>query len=99
MNRLLLSTLAFLALANMALAMVCTENFCATVDCLTLSEETCDYTIVPNGGMCGCCDACINFLKEGEKCPTIHVRGGPPPTTKCGEGLVCNSETGRCEAA
>ncbi|CAG5120973.1 unnamed protein product [Candidula unifasciata] len=99
MNRQLLSLLALLAVANMAFGIVCSPNICDIVRCMEYSEENCEYTVVPNGGYCGCCNACVHLLKVGETCPTLHLKGGPPPTVKCEDGLVCNGQTGKCETA
>ncbi|KAF8782895.1 hypothetical protein HNY73_013128 [Argiope bruennichi] len=78
--------LVFAAIATVN-AIVCTKETCSLVRCMQ-ANCTGDQVLVPKGGFCGCCDACITFLKEGEECP-IPLRGGTPPTRRCGEGLEC----------
>ncbi|KAF8782893.1 hypothetical protein HNY73_013126 [Argiope bruennichi] len=30
-----------------------------------------------------------SFLDEGDQCPVTRFVGGPPPTVKCKDGLIC----------
>ncbi|GBN18600.1 hypothetical protein AVEN_236391-1 [Araneus ventricosus] len=70
-------------------AIVCTPEICESQKpCPQVQCEE-GQTLVENGSSCECCPACITFLGKGEKCPSSHVRGGPPPTTKCEDGLSC----------
>nr|CAI5833927.1 unnamed protein product [Callosobruchus analis] len=69
-------------------AIQCTPNICQTVRCAAAVCES-NQVLVEKGGFCGCCDLCVTILKEGEKCPVLHIRGGPPPTIRCAKGLRC----------
>lgn len=94
MYRLLLLWLA-VAGAN---AIVCLPNMCATVRCAAVTAETCvGGTIVPNGGFCGCCDACVHVLSEGQQCFDMLLLG-VPPTSRCAEGLYCDPATSTCKS-
>jgi hypothetical protein len=99
MNAVLLSILGLLALSSHALAIVCQANACDTVRCAAVTEENCDGKVVPNGGYCGCCDACRSILKEGESCFALLIQGPTPPSVICDDGLVCNFNTRQCEKA
>lgn len=77
MNTLLLSGLALLALATVEARIPCNAIPCDTAKCTVLTEDNCAGRIVPNGGICHCCDGCYTVLgKYGEsllllviKCP------------------------------
>nr|CAD7428015.1 unnamed protein product [Timema monikensis] len=75
-----------------ALGVVCTPNFCDSVRCQNVDLETCHGEYQPNGGTCGCCSICIKILREGNTCPGIPLRGGPPPIEKCDKGLDCKKD-------
>jgi len=61
--KLLLTILAVLVCT--AWAIVCPKNFCATVSCPELTQETCvtqNAVLKPNASFCGCCPDCIREL-------------------------------------
>ncbi|CAL1275924.1 unnamed protein product [Larinioides sclopetarius] len=84
MYQILFPFLTAIAAAN---AIVCTPEICEK----PCPEVKCKEgeTYEENASLCECCPACIKYLDKGEKCPSLHIRGGPPPTTKCREGLSC----------
>ncbi|GBO19049.1 hypothetical protein AVEN_193684-1 [Araneus ventricosus] len=84
MFKIVLLISAAIAIAN---AIVCTDDVCSRVRCMQ-AICTGKEVFVPKGGYCGCCDACVTYLSEGEECP-VPVKGGGPPTRQCSEGLEC----------
>ncbi|CAL1275925.1 unnamed protein product [Larinioides sclopetarius] len=84
MIKILLLISTAITIAN---AIACTSDICSRVRCMQ-ANCTGRAVLVPNGGYCGCCDACVTYLNEGEECP-IPLRGGSPPTRKCSDGLEC----------
>ncbi|KAL4229460.1 hypothetical protein ACF0H5_012498 [Mactra antiquata] len=85
---------ALLAAAN---AIVCLPETCATVRCAAVTAENCNGVIKANGGFCGCCDACITELGEGEMCADMLLFG-VPSTSQCAQGLTCDPATHTCKA-
>lgn len=75
-------------------AIVCLPNTCETVRCAAVKD--CKGVIQKNGGFCGCCDACITQLREGESCAHPLLLG-VPSTMDCGQGLYCDDITFRCK--
>ncbi|XP_060563427.1 uncharacterized protein LOC132722861 [Ruditapes philippinarum] len=92
----MLKFLCLSVLVAAAHAIVCPPNACQMVRCAAVTAESCGGTIKTNGGFCGCCDACITELAEGEKCmSTLFL--GVPSTTQCADGLFCDSKTSTCQ--
>ncbi|GFS99726.1 u35-Nephitoxin-Nsp1a_1 [Nephila pilipes] len=75
---------------SIASAIVCPPNYCENQKCESVScssgEEKNDH-----GTFCGCCPTCEKVLKKGDSCFQLFLRGGPPPTVKCGKGLNSSS--------
>ncbi|XP_061188833.1 thyroglobulin-like [Saccostrea echinata] len=78
-------------------AFVCLPNACATVRCAAVTAENCNGVIKQNGGYCGCCDSCENYLAEGDTCFS-SILLGVPSTSHCGPGLHCDMHTFKCVA-
>ncbi|XP_055997364.1 nidogen-2-like isoform X2 [Ostrea edulis] len=76
---------------------VCPPDACATVRCAAVTAENCNGAIKQNGGFCGCCDSCENYLAEGDRCFT-SILLGMPSTSHCGPGLHCDMHTFKCVA-
>lgn len=80
-------------------AIVCMPDMCQTVRCAAVTAENCvGGNIVPNGGFCGCCDACVIQLAEGDKC-FGDLLMGVPSHSHCGDGLYCDPNTLTCARA
>nr|CAH7762057.1 unnamed protein product [Callosobruchus chinensis] len=77
-------------------AVICQPYYCAIVRCA--APKFCSKrVIIKKSIISGYCDICVTILKKGEKCPDLHIRGGPPPTVRCAKGLRCVK--GVCEKA
>uniref|UniRef100_A0A6M2E105 Putative conserved secreted protein n=1 Tax=Amblyomma tuberculatum TaxID=48802 RepID=A0A6M2E105_9ACAR len=76
-------------------AIVCPPGFCDSVNCPEVSAENCDGRVSKEGSVCGCCDACIQQLGEGQSCFLSSLRG-VPPRSECKSGLFCDPETNVC---
>ncbi|GAB1605670.1 nidogen-2-like, partial [Argonauta hians] len=88
-----MKTIFLIALCLVAAnAFVCLPNTCASVDCLAV-ENCADGEVMK--GVCGCCDVCVKYLKEGDRCIPEGLLG-VPSTSKCGLKLVCSSRTMTC---
>ncbi|GIY76503.1 uncharacterized protein CDAR_48051 [Caerostris darwini] len=78
---------------TVANAFACTKNYCDSVTCTTPDCKE-GQTLEQHASACGCCAECITYLGKGDKCPP-PVSGGPPPTTKCEDGLSCQRDENR----
>ncbi|XP_069692608.1 uncharacterized protein [Periplaneta americana] len=77
----------------------CIPDYCDRVDCSTLTTAppcTGDAVLKPHGSPCGCCDACVQPLGEGQFCYFGDRTGGPAATGPCAEGLICDKRTNTC---
>jgi len=81
-----------------ASAIVCLPETCQLVRCAAIEAADCNGYVKPNGGMCGCCDACITTIPQGGKCLGIMLLG-VAPTTECSQGLHCDMSTHTCQPA
>ncbi|KAF6034385.1 hypothetical protein EB796_007306 [Bugula neritina] len=82
-------TLCFIALTQAAAS--CPKNACDKITCGgKLTKDSCLLNggrYIPNGGLCGCCDHCVQLLGEGEACTS----SGPGlATSECGDDLYCS---------
>ncbi|XP_055860841.1 uncharacterized protein LOC129921817 [Biomphalaria glabrata] len=78
-------------------ALACTANFCQLVDCMPYTSENCVGKIVKNGGMCGCCDACLKVLNPGDTCFSLILMGAPNTVT-CPDNYHCDHVSLKCIA-
>ncbi|CAG5119678.1 unnamed protein product [Candidula unifasciata] len=96
MTPLLISLLVLLASAQTNALIACTAQLCANTICHKLTEDNCKGKIVPNGGLCHCCDGCYTVLKQGADCsPAPYF--GVPRYVICDDGLECNRDTQTCQ--
>lgn len=73
----------------------CPANACEVRKYKCISQDSCNGTLVPGGAACGCCPACLPYLKEGDEC-TVKEPGSnaTSPTVKAEckpEVLTCLS--------
>ncbi|XP_045209325.1 uncharacterized protein LOC123561164 [Mercenaria mercenaria] len=94
----MLKFLCFAVLVAAANAIACTPEFCQMVRCAAVDATSCKGVVKANGGMCGCCDACITELAEGDKCMSILFLG-VPQTVQCADGLFCDPKTSTCKSS
>ncbi|GFS54947.1 nidogen-2 [Nephila pilipes] len=50
--------------------------------------------LIRNATMCGCCDVCVESLREGEPCKTQIFAS--MPKQECGNGLMCDKTSKKC---
>lgn len=93
----MLKILCFAVAIAAANAIVCTPEICQAVRCAAVTADNCNGMVKTNGGFCGCCDACISELAEGEHCMSTFLLG-VPPSTQCADGLYCDPKTSTCKA-
>ncbi|XP_075731967.1 uncharacterized protein LOC142774791 [Rhipicephalus microplus] len=74
----------------------CSANFCSTVTCKKISASDCNGKVEANSSDCGCCEACVMQLEEGEVCFSF-AQYGVRKWGECKEGLRCNEAASRCE--
>ncbi|XP_055934649.1 fungal protease inhibitor-1-like [Argiope bruennichi] len=86
MNQILF--LLLISIVSAEALITCYPGICNGVKCQDVECTECE-TYVENGGFCGCCPECITYLDEGDQCPVTRFVGGPPPTVKCKDGLIC----------
>lgn len=80
-----------------ASALVCLDDTCMRVRCAAVTAESCaGGNIVKNGGYCGCCDACVQTLAEGDQCLSTLLLGAPQ-SARCADGLMCDPQTHTCK--
>ncbi|KAH9514244.1 hypothetical protein Btru_028492 [Bulinus truncatus] len=91
---LLLAAVAFIQSSD---SLACTGNICQLVDCMPITADSCAGKFVPNGGFCGCCDACLTILNPGDVCWSI-LTAGAPSTVTCPDHYHCDSTTHKCVA-
>lgn len=72
-------------------AFVCLKDTCSTIRCRSVTA--CNGRI--SKGLCGCCDICIETLREGEVCNPYPFLG-LPQHSECGFNLVCSKHTMTC---
>ncbi|XP_060589673.1 thyroglobulin-like [Ruditapes philippinarum] len=93
----MLKLVAVLALVACSKAMIqCPHNACDALDCPVMDD--CNGRVNANGGWCGCCDACITQIAEGENCMSTMLLG-VPSTTECADGLTCDVHSMTCKKA
>ncbi|GFY61319.1 nidogen-2 [Trichonephila inaurata madagascariensis] len=72
----------------------CEEDYCTRIvgKCPKLK---CDNgRLIKNATTCGCCDICVEPLKEGDPCKTQIFAA--MPKQECGPGLTCDKTTKKC---
>merc|ERR1712033_158184 len=74
-----------------ASAFVCPEDICSRMNCNAVTA--CNGRIAK--GLCGCCDTCIEYLREGDACQSTPLLG-TPMNAECGLDTVCSKITGTC---
>ncbi|CAI9734988.1 Hypothetical predicted protein [Octopus vulgaris] len=75
-----------------ASAIVCPPDACKNVNCPAV-ENCVDGELGKT--FCSCCDECIKYLKEGDRCIPEGMFG-IPVASKCGLKLVCSRRSGTC---
>ncbi|GIY76497.1 uncharacterized protein CDAR_48011 [Caerostris darwini] len=81
-----------------AQAFACPPNVCNYMPCGNLDD--CDvnngYKIREHGGVCQCCDICVQILGENENCIPPSELVGVIITSECDSGLLCDPESHVC---
>ncbi|XP_067930419.1 equistatin-like [Watersipora subatra] len=89
-----------LVVASQAL-ILCPDNACDKMVCDDLlTAKSCAANggnVKAKAGFCGCCDLCVQTLKEGEDCRATMLLG-VPATAECDKDadLHCDTTTGQC---
>ncbi|CAL1541704.1 unnamed protein product, partial [Lymnaea stagnalis] len=68
-------------------AIVCEKDICAGVRCEAITY--CSGKLVKNGGICWCCDLCVNVLNPGESCYLPFFQG-VPSLAVCPDNYICD---------
>ncbi|GFR27076.1 nidogen-2, partial [Trichonephila clavata] len=72
----------------------CEEDFC-TRKIGKCPKVKCDNgRLIKNATTCGCCDICVESLKEGDLCKTQILAS--MPKQECGPGLTCDKTRKKC---
>ncbi|XP_055921242.1 uncharacterized protein LOC129952596 [Eupeodes corollae] len=79
----------------------CSEDFCSfyieknecmhTSDACRIQNRTYSGELFPGEVPCGCCNVCLQNLREGDPC-TIGSPDVTPPMLVCGPGLYCKQD-------
>ncbi|KFM71752.1 Nidogen-2, partial [Stegodyphus mimosarum] len=85
---------AFLTLVHSQHRFGCDEDYCSkqVAPCRPLNCK--NGRILKNATKCGCCDICVESLKEGDNCATHDY--ATIPRQECGPSLTCDEKKKIC---